>query len=215
MATFTEIKHFIEATEMMSRMQADAKEIEQGPSLAQAGYDDLVTISTDPVYQDIYDDPYAMGKNHIQKTIKDAACYVDDGGELKVAQPNTPGGTIPLYVGTNSYDDDGDLDQDFQDMDDDGNLSVATIWDILANPQASLINGDWDAYYDNPNGAGAGLEVAWANSNSFSTYSEWDGNQRNNGQYFSAQGSESQWAPFLIFQSGGNPFDLSADVFMG
>jgi hypothetical protein len=146
----------------------------------------------------------AIGQNvvsQVQNAVNQVISYAQNI-TIEVAQPNQPGNYINLYVGTASVDDDGDIDEDFQDeqYDPDGDpIEVAaTLWEVISEQGVTLINDAGDAEV-NANWCGGNVRQAlgcdWGSNGNLSfncgDYDDYDDFD------VAAQGSLSQWLPFI------------------
>ncbi len=214
------IKSLVEANGLIKQLQQDAKEIE-GSSIDQVleGWHDLSygVYNDYPEFKDILDNPYATAKGYIAQVANAAEGYMQ-GVTLQVERPNyQPGGEysqyINLYEGTVSKDSDGYINENFAHpiYDNWGNIigyHAATLWDAISNPSLTLCNDSSDAYWNNAGGRVAGMGCDWAHGN-FS----WQTQNDDPGDESSAQGTGSQWSPYLHF-NGGNANALNQAVFL-
>lgn len=211
MATLAEIKRFIEGTDLVAEVQQDVNNIESTSfNTVLQGWTDLSQeLETNPEYADLLSDPYSMTKGYIQTVENDAENYMQ-GINLQIERPNWNPNSgdsqyIPLYSGSAYIDSTGDINETEN--------GVATLWGAVTGQYTgtTLVNDMDDAYFDNPGGPGPGLSTNWSQGN-LNYMCQWDGNPNDNGEYCVAQGSLSNWAPYIVI-TGGDPSQLNQDAF--
>jgi hypothetical protein len=124
---------------------------------------------------------------------------------IEVQQPNqAPGNWINLYVGTVSEDDDGNINENFQDTDGDGDPVAANLWEIVSEgPNITLFNDQGDAQINsewcNGNWRQA-LGCNWGYYGSMNYFVSAPIDDYGD-QYVSAEGTLAQWLPFIYFDT--------------
>lgn len=189
-----------EASNLYNQVSGDVTNVE-GTTIegAAQGWQDLSDLSS---YSDLLDNDNSGAQNWVTKVRGDAETYMQNTA-LEVAAPNNPGQYIPIYAGyLNGYDSQGNI------------IEVATgqgtLWEAITNPSSTFINEKFDAYFNNSGGPGPGLGTGWSENGSFSWETQQDG-RGDNGQYAAAQGTLSQWEPY-IHLAGGDTSALNGDL---
>ena len=182
-----------EASNLYQQVSQDTANLE-GSSINNAAraWQDLNNLNS---YSDLLDNPNSSAGQWISQVKGDAETYMQST-DLEVAQPNAPAGNyIQLYNGNLNEQD-----------------NPATLWDAVTNSNATFVNNEFDAYFDNSGGPTVGLGTNWSENGSFSWSTQSDGNPNNNGQYATAEGTAAQWEPFVHLASGDTSA-LNHDLF--